>query len=124
MYLARWYFAVCWANACADSACASNLEIGRNTMQQAIIIHVEAENYDRWFPAHDGQQEARKAYGITDGPFYRDATSPNKALVHLNVEDLGRAMEWFKSDEFRGAVAEAGKVKRTIWTAQELVPTR
>ena len=93
-------------------------------MRQAIVIHVEAEDFDQWFPAHDGQQEARKAYGITDGPFYRDATDPNKALVHLNVEDMDRAMEWFKSDEFRGAVAAAGNVSRSIWTAEELTPNR
>ena len=93
-------------------------------MSRAIIIHVEAEEFDTWFEAHDGQQEARKAYGISDGPFYRDAKNPNRALVHLNVEDMDRAVSWFKSDEFRGAVAEAGNVSRTIWTAQELAPAR
>ena len=89
-------------------------------MSNAIVIHVEAENFDQWFPAHDGQQEARKAYGITDGPFYRDSTNPNKALVHLNVENIDRAMEWFKSAEFQGAAKRAGNVRREIWIAEKL----
>ncbi len=87
-------------------------------MSRAIIIHVEAEEFDTWFEAHDSQQEARKAYGISDGPFYRDQTNPNRALVHLDVQDMDRAMGWFKSDEFRGAVKSAGNVTRQIWFAE------
>ena len=88
-------------------------------MQQAIILRVTPEDYDTWYPQHAGQEEARKAYGMTDGPFYRDEANPNIALVHLNVEDMDRAMQWFKSDEFQGAAARAGKVDREIWIANQ-----
>ena len=40
-------------------------------MQQAIIIRVTADDYDTWLGAHSSQEEARKHYGMTDGPFYR-----------------------------------------------------
>ena len=63
---------------------------------------------------------ARLADGITDGPFYRDQQNPNTALVHLNVEDLDRAFGWFKSEEFKAAVARAGKVEREIWIAEKM----
>ena len=91
-------------------------------MQQAIIIRVNPENYDVWYREHSGQEEARLAYGITDGPFYRDADDPNVALVHLNVEDLKRAMGWFKSDAFREASERAGQVSRELWIAEKGVP--
>ena len=88
-------------------------------MQQAIIIRVTADDYDTWFGAHSSQEEARKDYGMTDGPFYRDATDQNSALVHLNVENVDRAMGWFKSDAFRRASKEAGKVRRELWIAEQ-----
>ncbi len=88
-------------------------------MQQAIIIRVNPEDFDTWRKEHDGQQEARLAYGMTDGPFYRDEADPNAALVHLNIDDLDRAMEWFKSEAFQGAAQRAGTVKREIWIAQK-----
>jgi heme-degrading monooxygenase HmoA len=88
-------------------------------MQQSIIIRVVPENFDIWRKEHDGQQEARLAYGITDEPFYRDERDPNVALVHLNVENLDRAMKWFKSDAFREAAKRAGSVQREIWLAQK-----
>lgn len=87
-------------------------------MQQAIIIRVVPEDYDIWFEAHSSQEEARLAYGMTDGPFYRDANNSNIALVHLNVENLGRAMEWFQSDAFQGASKRAGKVEREVWIGE------
>jgi len=91
-------------------------------MQQAIIIRVVPEDFDVWRKEHDGQREARLAYGMTDGPVYRDEQDPNVVLVHLNVENLERAMEWFKSDTFRAAVKRAGNVQREIWIAQKRGP--
>ena len=87
-------------------------------MQQAIIIRVVPEDYDIWFEAHSSQEEARLAYGMTDGPFYRDANDPNIALVHLNIENLERAMEWFKSNAFQEANKRAGKVQREVWLGE------
>lgn len=88
-------------------------------MQQAIIIRVVPAEFDAWRKEHDGQREARREYGITDGPFYRDERDPQVALVHLNVENLDRALEWFKSEAFRTAAQRAGKVQREIWIAQQ-----
>ena len=90
-------------------------------MQQSIIIRVIPENFDIWRKEHDGQQDARLAYGITDGPFYLDEHDPNVALLHLDVENLDRAMEWFKSDAFREAVKRADSAQREIWIGKKLV---
>ncbi|MEZ4703442.1 MAG: hypothetical protein R2834_24140 [Rhodothermales bacterium] len=89
-------------------------------MQQAIIIRVIPEDFDSWRKEHDDARDARLAYGITDGPFYRDERDTHVALVHLNVENLDRAMEWFKSDAFREGVKRAGGVQREIWIGKKL----
>ncbi len=81
-------------------------------MQQSIVIRVTPEDYDRWFAAHSSQEDARRPYGMTDGPFYRDANDPNAALVVLDDEDVDRAMGWFKSDAFKASNARAGRVER------------
>lgn len=88
-------------------------------MAQAILIRVTPADYDRWFREHSAQQEARRAYGITDGPVYRDVANPNVALVHLEVEDVDRATAWFRSDAFREAAQRAGHVTREFWIAQK-----
>ncbi len=88
-------------------------------MQQSIVIRVAPEDYDRWFQAHSSQEDARRPYGITDGPFYKDANDPNVALVVLNVENVDRAMGWFKSDAFKAANARAGGVERELWIAEK-----
>jgi heme-degrading monooxygenase HmoA len=87
-------------------------------MNQAILIRVTPDDFATWLDAHNSCEEARKAYGMTDGPVYRDNKDPNVALVHLEVQDMKRAMEWFKSDTFKEASKRAGKVRREIWTAE------
>jgi len=88
-------------------------------MAQAIMIRVQPENFDVWREQHDGQREARTAYGMTDGPVYRDEADPETVLVTLVVEDLARAREWFSSDAFKGAAQRAGRVDREIWFAEQ-----
>ncbi len=41
------------------------------------------------------------------------------ALVVLNVENVDRAMGWFKSDAFKAANARAGGVERELWIAEK-----
>ena len=85
----------------------------------AIMIRVTPEDYDHWFAMHDGQKTARLEYGISDGPIYRDESDPTSVLVHLDVEDIERAKGWFQDPRFRGAVKDAGKVKREVYFAQQ-----
>ena len=88
-------------------------------MGSAILIRVKPTDYDRWLKVHVAASEARREYGITDGPVYRDAVNSNIALVHLNVEDVDRAMKWFQSDRFKEGVKRAGIVEREFWIAQK-----
>lgn len=83
------------------------------------MIRVQPENFAVWRGEHDGQREARSAYGMTDGPVYRDETDPEVVLVTLNIDDMDRAREWFGSDAFKGAAQRAGNVSRVIWFAEQ-----
>jgi len=85
---------------------------------QHIIIRVVTEDFDAWYREHAGHAEARKPYGITDGPVYRDIANPNAALAHLMTDDLSKAMEWFKTPEFREATARAKVMAREFYVAE------
>lgn len=86
-------------------------------MQQSILIRVVPENFSQWRNAHDECRVARLDYGMTDGPVYRDETDPNTVLVHLNVENMDKAMGWFKDERFKAGVQRAGKVSREFMFA-------
>lgn len=89
-------------------------------MAEHIFIRVTAQDFAGWKAAHDSCEEARKDYGMVDGPFYLDDKDPNTALVHLVCNDgIDQAMGWFKDDRFQAAnatVTLAGP--REIYLAQ------
>ncbi len=84
-------------------------------MKQSILIRVEPENFNQWRTAHDECRQARLDYGITDGPVYRDESNLETVMVHLDVEDMDKAMGWFKDERFKAAVERAGNVSRDFW---------
>lgn len=84
----------------------------------AIMIRVTPEDFEQWLEAHNSCRGFRSEYGMSDGPVYRDAADPNVALVHLDIEDVDRAVQWFKSPEFIEASRRAGKVRRDIWISE------
>lgn len=88
-------------------------------MKQAILIRVQPENFEQWRTAHDECRNARSEYGMSDGPFYYDEKNSNEVLVHLNVEEMEKAMGWFRDPRFKAAVERAGTVSRQIWFATE-----
>ena len=77
-----------------------------------IMIRVEAEDYDAWLKTHYDHVEDRHSYGMTNGPVYRDIDNPNAALFHIHVENLDRAMQWFRTDTFKEASMRATVVGR------------
>ena len=59
-----------------------------------LLVRVEVADYDAWLRTHLKHAQDRRAYGMTDGPIYRDITNPNAVLVHTIAEDLDRAGQW------------------------------
>ncbi|HKZ86059.1 MAG TPA: hypothetical protein VJ793_20685 [Anaerolineae bacterium] len=83
-----------------------------------IMIRIMTEDYDAWLKVHYEFTETRKTYGMTDGPVYRDIDNPNAALFHIMVDDVPRAMEWFKSPLFKEATARAKVTGREFYFAE------
>ena len=81
-----------------------------------IMVRIEAEDYDAWLKTHYDHVDDRRSYGMTDGPVYRD--NPNAALFHIHVEDLDRAMQWFRTDTFRAATQRATVQRRDFYLAE------
>jgi hypothetical protein len=88
-------------------------------MPHALLLRVTPVHFGSWLTAHQAASEARRSYGITDGPLYRDVADPNIALVHLDVEDIDKALAWFGSDAFRVASQGVGVRQRRLWVAEE-----
>ncbi len=84
-----------------------------------IMIWLRTDDYDKWQKIHDGYAEERKAFGITDDSVYRDVRDPKAALVHLVVDDLPRAQEWFRTDKFKNGTADAKVTDRAIYFAEQ-----
>jgi heme-degrading monooxygenase HmoA len=88
-------------------------------MSHALLLRVTPVDFDSWLTAHQAAGPARRTFGITDGPLYRDVADPTVALVHLNVEDVERAIAWFSSDAFRAASNGVKVRQRQLWVADE-----
>ncbi len=85
----------------------------------ALMIRITPKEFEPWKEAHFGAEALRAEYGITEGPFYRDDDNPGTALVTLYVEDLDRAMGWFKSEEFKAVNERGGYPDREFWVAEK-----
>jgi hypothetical protein len=80
-----------------------------------MFVRVIPEDYERWFATHISYREARREYGIHDGPIYRDEQNPAALLVQLDVEDFDRAMQWSQDARFAEANERGGKVSREMY---------
>ena len=91
---------------------------GKGEVMPEMMARVEVEDFGTWLGNHRSQAEQRRGYGMTDGPIYRDVQDPNAAFVHIHVEDLARARQWFRTDEFMQATRRAGVIRREFYLAE------
>jgi hypothetical protein len=82
-----------------------------------MMARVEAADFETWLRSHRSQAGQRHGYGMADGPIYRDVDDPNAAFVHIHVEDLARAGQWFQTSEFVKAIRRAGVIRREFYLA-------
>ena len=81
-----------------------------------LMARVETEDFQTWLVNHRSQSAARAAYGMEDGPIYRDIEDPDAAFVQIHTKDLARAREWFLTEEFARSTEKAGVVHRDFFT--------
>lgn len=72
-----------------------------------LFIRVIVPDFGAWYREHVSHAPARAIFGLAEGPVYRELDNPNAALVQLNTNDLPRALEWFKTSEYREATMRA-----------------
>lgn len=80
-----------------------------------LFIRVEVSDFCAWYREHKHQAHARAEFGLSDGPIYRELDNPNAAMVQLNTNDLRKAIQWFKTAEFREAMVRAGVEGREFY---------
>jgi hypothetical protein len=83
-----------------------------------MMARVEVEDFDTWLSNHLSQSGKRAGYGMKDGPIYRDIDDANAAFVHLDVQDLAKAREWFQTEEFARSTKKAGVVRREFFITE------
>jgi len=103
---------------CRYEARSENVNRPGGIVNKVIMIRIMPENYDAWLAAHNAGEEARREYGITEGPLYRDVKDRDVALVTFYIEDVERAMGWFQDERFKAAMKRCGKVEREFYVAE------
>jgi len=83
-----------------------------------MMARVEVEDFETWLSNHRSQSGKRADYGMKDGPIYRDIDDANAAFVHLHVQDLAKAREWFQTEEFARSTRSAGVVRREFFITE------
>jgi heme-degrading monooxygenase HmoA len=83
------------------------------------MARVEVADFDVWLRVHRANAEKRRAFGIIDGPIYRDIDQPNAILVHTSTDDPSRAAQWFQTEAFKEATRASGALRRTFYLATE-----
>ena len=66
-----------------------------------LMGRVEVADFDAWLRTHLENSRNREVFGMVDGPIYRDIKDPNAVLVHIFVENMVRAGQWFQSEPFK-----------------------
>lgn len=84
-----------------------------------MMVRVESENFENWLKNHRSGDDQRRAYGMTDRSIYRDVEDPSAAFVHIHVDDLGWAMQWFQTEEFKESTRQARVTRREFYRAEK-----
>ena len=81
----------------------------------SMLIMQKVANFAKWFPAYEGHDTARVAYGLHNFVVGRGIKDSNTVLVALHVDDTTKAKEFGMSPGLMDAMKKAGVVgKPTI----------
>ena len=78
-------------------------------MTNYMIIKQPVRDLAQFQKVYDGLESARESHGLHDLGQYLSADEPNTVIVVLQVDDVDRARDYWKS-----AVLEAGRKKAGI----------
>ncbi len=86
---------------------------------QHLMVRVVSPNFDNWLSAFNYANPDMASYGITGWRIYRENDDSNAVMVHFMVDDLGRAMEFFRSPKFQEANKMGNVTDREFYIAEK-----
>jgi hypothetical protein len=73
-----------------------------------VMIRHKVADFNKWKPAYDENQSARKAFGLKDLHLWRNSENPNEVVLSFEVGDLAKAKQFAASPELKAKMQEAG----------------
>ena len=90
-------------------------------MKHLMVVRHRVRNYGDWKKAFDAHLDQCREAGLKRGWVYRNADDPYELIVSFEVENLGRAREFFKSPSLREAMERAGVADQpTVYFLEEV----
>jgi hypothetical protein len=86
---------------------------------QHLMVRVVSPNFDGWLQAFNYANPDMANFGITGWRIYRENDNSNAVLIHFMVDDIGKAMEFFRSSKFQEANKMAGVTDREFYIAEK-----
>ncbi len=75
-----------------------------------VIRNITVKNWDAWKTSFEGSRQLRMDNGIEDRSYGYDASDNHKVMVVLAITDTAKANPFFKSDDMKKRMADAGVV--------------
>jgi hypothetical protein len=86
---------------------------------QHLMVRVVSPSFDGWLEAFNYANTDMANFGITGWRVYRENDDSNAVMVHFMVDDIGKAMEFFRSAKFQEANKMAGVTDREFYIAEK-----
>lgn len=84
-----------------------------------LMVRVVSPSFENWRKAVDYASGSMAEYGITAWRIYRDDDQPNAGLADFTVDEVSRAMEFFRTPIFQEANKMAAVIEREFYVAEK-----
>ena len=75
-----------------------------------VMVQHKVGDFDKWLPAFEGHDSARKAAGLTDLGVGRVMDSKNDVIIGMKADDVQKAKDFANSPGLKEAMKKAGVV--------------
>ena len=75
-----------------------------------ILVSHKIENWDKWKPVFDNDEEERKSYGVNLKKLFRSAQDPNEIFCLFDAPDENSAAECINRPHLKTLMQNAGVI--------------
>jgi len=76
-----------------------------------MIVHSKVEDFEKWKSVFEENSNFRKEAGAQSHRVFQDAQDPNKLTIMFEWESVEKAKEFFRSEEVKQKMKEAGVIE-------------